>query len=136
MEDVQDLREIEMPKDQEHNEEKGDEQGERQLFFFNSYSCENSTAAVTCFFLFPQERPHHKVRRSALRLPAIWPLRSSNGNETRTTTISPTLLTMTPCQIEDLEEVPLRTQTNKLFHYGRACAHICLVVTKNAKPHD
>lgn len=33
MEDVQDLREIEMPKDQEHNEEKGDEQGERQFFF-------------------------------------------------------------------------------------------------------
>lgn len=32
MEDVQDLREIEMPKDQEHSEEKGDEQqGEMQF---------------------------------------------------------------------------------------------------------
>lgn len=56
MADVQDLREIEMPKDQEHSEEKGDEQGERQFVskqLFNRYSCDNSTAGVrssVCFF--------------------------------------------------------------------------------------
>lgn len=33
-----------------------------------------------------------------------------------------------------LEDAPLTAQTNKLFHCGGVCAHICLVLTKNDQP--
>lgn len=79
------------------------------------------------------------VRRSVPLLPPIWPLLSSND------TVEPELnhfshsdlLMPSPsshtCGIGGLEDIPLTAQTNKLFHYGRVCAHICLVLTKNDK---
>lgn len=99
----------------------------------HDYSCEKNVNS-SCFSYF--RRGHVPVtRRSFPPLPAILPLQAPNDTVEPSLTVSPTLIHSCRSShiLWDWRPWGCSTQTNKLFHCGGVCAHICLVLTKSDK---
>lgn len=88
-------------------------------------------------FFFWQERTRHMIRRNVPLPPLIWSRHLSNDTVKPLLNIfsHPDRLVLSSSSFPNFREqgVPLTAQTNRLLHYGRVCAHICLILIKNDK---